>query len=51
MTRLLRLSWLSPAAVEHLLGSTKTGRMDKASVLLASVPVAWSDQMRQMADC
>ena len=51
MTRLLRLSWLAPAAVEHLLGSTTAGELGKASVLAASVPLAWSDQMLRIADC
>ncbi len=51
MSRLLRLSWLAPAVVEHLLRSTSAGVMDRASVLGTRVPLAWSEQMRWIGHC
>jgi DNA invertase Pin-like site-specific DNA recombinase len=50
MTRLMRLSWLAPGAVEHLLRSTDAGELDNAAILAATVPLAWSEHMLQFAD-
>lgn len=47
MTRLLRLSWLSPRIIQSIGDGTQPKGMTRRGLLICDPPIAWAEQERQ----
>lgn len=47
LTRLLRLSWLSPRIVETIADGTQPKGLTRRALLICDMPIDWSEQERQ----
>ncbi|MXO70293.1 recombinase family protein [Alteraurantiacibacter buctensis] len=47
LTRLLRLSWLSPRIVDAIFDGSQPIGLTRRALLLCDLPIAWADQERQ----
>lgn len=47
LTRLLRLSWMSPRVIEAIVAGTQPKGLTRRALLTCDMPVEWTDQERQ----
>ncbi len=47
LTRLLRLSWLSPRIIETIATSTQPKGLTRRTLLVCDMPIDWAEQERQ----
>ncbi len=47
LTRLLRLSWLSPKIIDAIAGGTQPKGLTRRALLICSMPIDWAEQERQ----